>query len=440
MIKKGLQRIVLVLSLATPLSAGNFSEELLLYEQRVKNSSHESCTARVTIKELVSPDIKDFYEKRGGRKWYDELSAIHTYVQKDFHENFGICLDIIQLEEWKHPPTEKTHILLEDAKFVRPGESQLVIALAKETFGFTGHADRYRNHLVVALDTENYLSERTIQHELGHMFGADHVDQKSIMAAKLSSESNIGWDKENKQKIIAQRQRKWDIHEDDAGLYATIDRLLKEDIERLKEVHYQRGHIQMDIYTKNRTTSSTLTRVINENILLRHTLMEYLTRDLLQRYPQEGHFHFQLGQVYAAKDNYPKAIAAFEEAHKRGTRYAALENDLAYCYIETHQNYARALELAQSAIIKEPWQEGFIDTVGWAYYHNGRYAEAERELLKIKTKTIVDLPDYQWHLGLTYHKLGKKMQAKEAFKKVIAHDTEGVYRKQAEEKIKEYEK
>jgi hypothetical protein len=49
-----------------------------------------------------------------------------------------------------------------------------------------------------------------------------------------------------------------------------------------------------------------------------------------------------------------------------------------------------------------------MDTLGWLYYRKGLYDLAQKELETALSKT--DWPAVQFHLGMTYNRLGKSVQ------------------------------
>ena len=57
-------------------------------------------------------------------------------------------------------------------------------------------------------------------------------------------------------------------------------------------------------------------------------------------------------------------------------------NNLAYTYSERGQNLNEALSYVLQALLSEPNNSYFVDTLGWVYYKQGRFDDAERELVR----------------------------------------------------------
>ena len=70
------------------------------------------------------------------------------------------------------------------------------------------------------------------------------------------------------------------------------------------------------------------------------------------------------------------------------------------------------------ALAEEPENGAFLDTLGWIYYMQGRYAEALEQLQKAKVQ-VEDDPTVWEHLGDTYLKLNNRSAAVEHWKKAI---------------------
>ena len=79
-------------------------------------------------------------------------------------------------------------------------------------------------------------------------------------------------------------------------------------------------------------------------------------------------------------------------------------------------NVDEALTLAQTARREAPTSPATADTLAWVYYNKARYASA-RDLLEDAVKQAPQSASMQYHLGMTYSKLGDKTQAAAHLKK-----------------------
>ena len=74
-------------------------------------------------------------------------------------------------------------------------------------------------------------------------------------------------------------------------------------------------------------------------------------------------------------------------------------------YAERGQNLAEAVDLINKALALEPDNGYFIDSLGWAYYQQGKYPDALRELKRAVDKAKEDPVIFE-HLGDAYIKNG----------------------------------
>jgi len=125
------------------------------------------------------------------------------------------------------------------------------------------------------------------------------------------------------------------------------------------------------------------------------------------------------GAVYERKGDVEKAIAAYEKALALNPRFALAANNLAYLYSEHNGDRNRALALAELAKESAPAEPHVSDTLGWILYKRGVYQRA-LALLKESARKLPDNVEVQYHLGMTYAKLGDKDGAREALGRAVS--------------------
>jgi len=91
-------------------------------------------------------------------------------------------------------------------------------------------------------------------------------------------------------------------------------------------------------------------------------------------------------------------------------------NNLAYLLAEEGTMLRQALRLSENAVMFEPDNGVFLDTLGWVHYQLGEY-ELARQFIEKAIATGVDEPEIFQHLGMVYEKLGDPGKAREMFKK-----------------------
>lgn len=134
------------------------------------------------------------------------------------------------------------------------------------------------------------------------------------------------------------------------------------------------------------------------------------------RYFNEGLQQVRAGEYAAARQSFLTALA-------QGHASPGLYNELAWIELEYLQvEPESALRYTEQALAYDPDNPDYLDTYGWALYRNGRYAEALDALLK----AYAGKPEMfciHYHLGATYHALGRNTTA-------IEHLTQQIQRSQ----------
>jgi tetratricopeptide (TPR) repeat protein len=86
-------------------------------------------------------------------------------------------------------------------------------------------------------------------------------------------------------------------------------------------------------------------------------------------------------------------------------------NNLGYFLLERNERVQEALGLIEQAVKVDPTNPSFLDSLGWAYYKLGKYAEAEKHLKEALLQDA-DSATIREHLGDVYKAQGKAELAK----------------------------
>ena len=105
-------------------------------------------------------------------------------------------------------------------------------------------------------------------------------------------------------------------------------------------------------------------------------------------------------------------------------------------YAEKGQNLDEAVKLIGKALELEPENGYFIDSLGWAYFQQGRYPDALRELKRAVEKAKEADPVIYDHLGDALAKNGLEEDAVVAWEKSLQLDpsADGIKKKIEEAK------
>jgi tetratricopeptide (TPR) repeat protein len=89
---------------------------------------------------------------------------------------------------------------------------------------------------------------------------------------------------------------------------------------------------------------------------------------------------FMRGAMYEKMKNLPSAETEFRKVLAVVPDHAATLNYLGYMLTDRNIRLNEGLGLIKKALEKEPNNGAYLDSLGWAYYRLGRFAEAETEI------------------------------------------------------------
>jgi tetratricopeptide (TPR) repeat protein len=127
-------------------------------------------------------------------------------------------------------------------------------------------------------------------------------------------------------------------------------------------------------------------------------------------HPTDGNATAMVAQLEEQKGDTQSAINYYWKALRLDPGQVLASNNLAYLLVESGESLDVALRLAQDARSGLPNSPSTADTLAWVYYARGRYLSA-RDLLEEAVKADPTNADAQYHLGMTYRKLGDKANA-----------------------------
>lgn len=130
--------------------------------------------------------------------------------------------------------------------------------------------------------------------------------------------------------------------------------------------------------------------------------------------------------------DFAAAETTLRELLRQNSRNPIALNNLGYFLVERNQKLDEALSLIQQAVRIDPTNPSYLDSLGWANFQLGKYAEAEKHL-KNAAKYDASSATIQEHLGDVYQKLNNPDLAKRAWQKALnlTSDAEEVARLKA---------
>jgi Tfp pilus assembly protein PilF len=149
--------------------------------------------------------------------------------------------------------------------------------------------------------------------------------------------------------------------------------------------------------------------------------LDDVRRDLapvLESTPNHPGARLLLGMTEQRAGNRAAAIAHYRVVIDREPKNQRALNNLALAIVP--DDLDQAVKYAQAAVEVDPNDPSAEDTLGWILYQKGAYANAAKHL-KLAVSTQVN-PTRQFHLGMTYVKLGDAQQARALLDEALKQD------------------
>ena len=163
---------------------------------------------------------------------------------------------------------------------------------------------------------------------------------------------------------------------------------------------------------------------------------EATAKRLREAAPTDPRGMYVLAQVLEAKGDAVGAEASLRELLARDPQDATALNYLGYMFAERGARLDEAVDLVQRALKIEPDNPSFLDSLGWAYFQQGRLDLADRPLTaaaaKLPSSSVV-----QDHLGDLRFRQGRYADAIAAWERSLTGDGESIDRAAIERKLRQ---
>ena len=163
---------------------------------------------------------------------------------------------------------------------------------------------------------------------------------------------------------------------------------------------------------------------------------EATAKRLRETAPTDPRGNYVLAQVLDAKGDTQGAEKSLRELLARDPLDATALNYLGYMLADRGIRLDEAVDFVQRALKIEPDNPSFLDSLGWAYFRQGRLDLADRPLTdaaaKLPASSVV-----QDHLGDLRFKQGRYEEATAAWERSLAGDGESIDRAAIERKMRD---
>lgn len=131
---------------------------------------------------------------------------------------------------------------------------------------------------------------------------------------------------------------------------------------------------------------------------------------LAQSNDEKETIYFMRGAMYERMKKFDLAEAEFRKVLQLNPDNAGALNYLGYMLADRAVRLDEAFQLIKKAVDQDPNNGAYLDSLGWVYFRQGKFSEAEGVLIKAIERVSGD-PTVHDHLGDVYLKLGKTRDA-----------------------------
>lgn len=155
--------------------------------------------------------------------------------------------------------------------------------------------------------------------------------------------------------------------------------------------------------------------------LERYDDAEPIYTDLIATTPDDWRLYFFRGAARERLGRWPDAEADFRRALQISPEQPDVMNYLGYTWIDRGEHLQEALAMIQRAVELRPQSGAIIDSLGWAYYRLGDYAQA---LENLEQAVVLEPADATLndHLGDVYWRLGRRIEARFQWQRALTLD------------------
>ena len=164
-----------------------------------------------------------------------------------------------------------------------------------------------------------------------------------------------------------------------------------------------------------------------------------MINDALKAKPDDMDLQFELGSAYERAGDHESAEKMFLQILAKNPEHAATLNYLGYMWADRNTNLDRAAEMLSRAVKQEPKNGAYVDSLGWAYFRQGKLDLAEK-FLTDATRLLPRDATVHEHLADVLAKRGNYKRALDLYRVALTLDPEEKDEAKLRVKIAEVEK
>lgn len=144
--------------------------------------------------------------------------------------------------------------------------------------------------------------------------------------------------------------------------------------------------------------------------------------------------YYVRGVAKERSGDWPGAEADLRQALTLKPDEPQVLNYLGYAWADRGEHLKEALAMLEKAASLEPRSGAIVDSLGWARYRIRQYPDAARDLERAVLLAPSD-PEVNNHLGDAYWRIGRKLEARFQWRRVLSLDTDAKTKGEVEAKL-----
>jgi len=134
--------------------------------------------------------------------------------------------------------------------------------------------------------------------------------------------------------------------------------------------------------------------------------------------PTDAEGRLSLGALLERKGRLAEAEIELREAIRLDARSAEARNYLGYSFADRGERLDEALDLIRAALVLDPWNGAYLDSLGWVFVKLGRLDDA-RDPLERAVREFPNDATVLEHLGDYYDRTGDMARAKDYWRRAL---------------------
>ncbi|MDP9323295.1 MAG: tetratricopeptide repeat protein [Acidobacteriota bacterium] len=159
-------------------------------------------------------------------------------------------------------------------------------------------------------------------------------------------------------------------------------------------------------------------------------------QDLMKRSPEDASLVYEYASLLDRAGRVPDAERVLRDLLAKDPLDANALNSLGYLLADHGQRLDEAVDLVQRALKIEPANPSFLDSLGWAYFRQGRLDLADPPLTRAADQLPASSAVHE-HLGDLRFKQERYADALAAFERSLAGDGDSIDRVKVERKVRD---